>query len=800
MKTLSSLNLLLALCVPWLWASADPGAVDPTFDTGTTRIFSSPESVVGAAMLDDGSVVLSRTGPVYAGGLGQLIKILPDGRQDYGFEVDRTFRYSGFPQLLTEISPGRLLVTGNYQPPASSQGLVFALDSKGRRDTNYPAERLLTGVNTVLLGLADGGVLLGRQMVETGQPLVVQLDSAGRRVATFSSNLRGPGVVAGISRLSDGRLLVVGFFTPPGRTEGQSLGRLLPDGSWDESFELPAEWPKEPATGIWPGPDDSHWIGLRHRASGTVRLYRIPGDGDVTEFGDLWMGDPEQSEIGAVVSDGAGGVWVGGRQLVRLKPDGQIDTTVSAPRFSGGETLVRVLLPFPDGSLLVGGSFAEMVLAPGETLRRPGFFRWLPDGSVDANYGRQGFWSASTVTAPVVVINVPMSDGSFVVGGQWNRFNGVPTGSLSRITATGARDTRFALDRTRFPGVLSAAELGDGGLLVGSTSLIPVNGVAPSPLVLLTRAGELRAITNLSGTVLALERMPDGSVIVAGRFAEIPVNVSPSLRRVTADGLLDATWSIDLDIAQARGDNRILLRAYDDQRVLVGLTASGEIRRYRLDGSLDPEFEAKPAELIGSELPLRDLAVSDDGSILATGLFFLGKESVAALRWHPDGRRDHGFRMVLLSSLLEVEPATAGRFVLAGSQRQTPVRILPDGALDPSFASPTNLVSFRGLVSTGNGVYGLASFQEGRPTQSSYRFIRLENEAYTLAPPEPTPEGIRLRLVAPAGEAHVVEISRTLRDWSPVAALVMPTNRIVEWQLPPQFTQDVQFFRDRRLE
>ncbi|MBN9689177.1 MAG: delta-60 repeat domain-containing protein [Verrucomicrobia bacterium] len=798
MKTLSSLNLLLAFCVPWLWASADPGAVDPTFDTGTTRMFSNPESVVGATMLADGSVVLSRTGPAYAGSLGQLIKILPDGRQDYGFVVDPTFRYSGFPELLTEINPGRLLVTGNYQPAGFSQGLVFALDAQGRRDTNYPAERLTTGLNTVLLGLADGGVLLGRQM-QAGQPLVVQLDPAGRRVATFDSNLRGPGLVTGIRKLSDGRLLVVGFFTPPGRTGGQSLGRLLPDGTWDESFELPAEWPKEPATGLWPAPDERNWIGLRHRASGNVRLYRIPGDGDVNEPGDLWMGDPEQSEIGAVVSDGAGGVWVGGRQLVRLKPDGQIDTTASPPRFSGNETIVQVLLRFPDGSLLVGGGFAEVVLAPGETLRRPGFFRWLPDGSVDANYGRQGFWSASTVTTPQVVINVPMSDGSLVVGGQWNRFNGVPAGSLSRITATGARDTHFALDRTRFPGVLSAAELGDGGLLVGSTALISVNGVASSPLVWLSRAGELRSITNLPGTVLALERMPDGSVIVAGRFAEIPVNVSPSLRRVTADGQLDPTWSIDLDIAQIRVDNRILLRAYDDQRVLVGLTAPGEVRRYRLDGSLDPEFEAKPAEPTGADLPLRDLAVSDDGSILASGSFLVANQSVTALRWHPNGRRDHEFRAILRSALLEVEPATDGRFVLAGS-RQTPVRILPDGALDPTFSSPTNLVSFRGLESAGSSVYGMAQFQDSRPTQSAYRFIRLENEAYTLAPPEPTPEGIRLKLVAPAGEAHVVEISRTLRDWSPVAALVMPTNRVVEWLLPPQFTQDVQFFRDRRLE
>jgi hypothetical protein len=42
MKTLSSLNLLLAFCVAWLSASADPGAVDPTYDTGTTRLFGSP--------------------------------------------------------------------------------------------------------------------------------------------------------------------------------------------------------------------------------------------------------------------------------------------------------------------------------------------------------------------------------------------------------------------------------------------------------------------------------------------------------------------------------------------------------------------------------------------------------------------------------------------------------------------------------------------------------------------------------------------------------------------------------------
>lgn len=794
----------LALLGPVL---ADPGWIDPGFDSGTSPVGTQPDTIAGGTVQADGSVILLRGGFPYALGPGRIFRLFPDGRLDHQFSLDPLLRFEGTPELITEMSPGRLFLTGNNQPFGRGWGTVVALNYNGRWLTNYPADRLKPRWNSALVPLPDGGILLGHRFTavvntDPDPPLVEQLDSQGRPVSTFRTNLRGAGNIVGLSRLADGRILVAGTFREPGTSRLRTLGRLLPDGTWDESFAQPNDWEELTISGMWPTDNGGPFLALQARLRGIPRLLRLPASGEVRDASDLWEGFPNLTRINAVLSD-RDGVWVGGTHLVRLRSDGQPDTTVATPQLERPDgSSITVLLHLLDGSLVVGGNLSGVVLSPGEVLKRPGYFRMRPDGTIDLNYGRQGFVNAVPTSPPRMFFLLPLRDGGFLAGGSWARFQGAPAGSLCRITAEGTRDSSFPLDRIRLSGQLTAAEFGDEGFLVGSTLNQQVEGQTPAPIIRVRPGGTFETVPELAGSVLALERMADGSVVVAGRFGADIQSQGPTLRRFGADGALDRKWSLDLGIPAGYRNTGILLRAQTGNRLLVGVKFTGEVRRFLADGTEDPEFE--PAlPLSRWENALKDLAVGDDGSVLAVGNLqttVIGSQ-VNALKWNRAGRRDALFESAIRGDPLDVEPAPLGRFVVSGSITRAVVRILPDGALDPTFKTQTNVIRFERLAAQNGGVYGLASlsgFNTG--ATENYRFVRLQNEAYSLAPPEPTPNGVRLRLVAAAGESHVVEASYNLKDWSQVAALVMPTNRVVEWLLPPQLNQNVQFFRDRRLE
>lgn len=136
------------------------------------------------------------------------------------------------------------------------------------------------------------------------------------------------------------------------------------------------------------------------------------------------------------------------------------------------------------------------------------------------------------------------------------------------------------------------------------------------------------------GTIFALAKQPDGSVIAGGDFTAINGVTHSNLARFHPDGTLDEAWHASTD-----GPVMALLIGLDGSLFVGGFfTEAGGKPRYFLakfapDGSLDPQWVASANSLV------RSLAIGTDGSVFVGGYFSeINNESRNRLaKLSPDG-------------------------------------------------------------------------------------------------------------------------------------------------------------------
>lgn len=204
---------------------------------------------------------------------------------------------------------------------------------------------------------------------------------------------------------SDGRILIGGTFENFAGRARPGLVRLLPDGRWDESFQLDVAAQVQNPVRTLPGSvitiqvlrDDRYYVsgGFTH-LDGVPRsgVARVLADGTVDPsfvppvFGSSILGDSGGRVVyGAGPVTPAGGIYIFGRfqleengpvySALRLHADGSLDNTF------------RVTTDFPihfgavqtDGKLVITGQFTRLNGA-----FRTGFARLHPDGSTDTSW------------------------------------------------------------------------------------------------------------------------------------------------------------------------------------------------------------------------------------------------------------------------------------------------------------------------------------------------------------------------------------------------------------------------------
>lgn len=400
-----------------------PGATNATF---TVLILADslaePTELVG--------LVLTNPGPhLVLGSSAQAeLRILDDGPG----AVDPRFRVEGLSQVARMVLDleGRWVVAD--EPTFSSQYLpLYRLDSAGQRDPGFGPELLPAYVRTLAIQ-ADGCLLVARDPAtssaqESESCSLFRLKPDGTRDTTFAGCEAAPRYTIALALQADGRILVGGWNGNPGTGPlTPALLRLEANGTVDSSFQAVCDGFVD-ALVLQP---DGRLIVSASQAIGQtesrLRLIRLNPDGSVdptfvppaevlTDW--QWALALAVQTDGRILVSGMVGPWPQREaRLVRLEPDGRLDTSFRAAR-----PAVDFALALQAGGKILVGSTNHV-------------YRLASDGSLDATFGESGN-PEGLVTEDSGWIECLglQAEGGVLVGGRFSTFSGMERPTVVRL-------------------------------------------------------------------------------------------------------------------------------------------------------------------------------------------------------------------------------------------------------------------------------------------------------------------------------------------------------------------------------
>jgi uncharacterized delta-60 repeat protein len=323
----------------------------------------------------------------------------------------------------------------------------------------------------------------------------------------------------------------------------------------------------------------------------------------------------------------------------------------------------------------------------------------------------------------------------------------------------------------------------------------------------------------LSATrITSIHVLADGSALVAGRG--VYSTVSRGVVRLRANGALDPGFATTGLFAAPRLDAMAVL---PDGRLLVGgsYVAPGQLQsamlvRLRANGALDPTFAAD-IRAGGEERSVRAIQVQSDGRILIAGQFDtvggLVRSNIARLL--PDGAVDPTFAPGMSTD----EPLDAlllqsdGRVMLGGSFHYVNgirlpglARLNADGSIDLGYSFQAAPRMFcHALLSQADGrVIAGGSFCRRGPGDDidefeyCYGVLRLELDPlpHLQATHLANQAAIQLRASVLPGRAYVLQASMDMRDWTPLQTnTVVTSSPVIQFGAQDTTSSPSRFYR-----
>jgi uncharacterized delta-60 repeat protein len=346
-------------------------------------------------------------------------------------------------------------------------------------DTNFTATVSGAFVHSIAAA-PEGKVLLGGSFSTVNgvsMHCVARLNSDGSLDPAFNPGSGANGEILALVALPDGKAIVGGSFTSVNRVLRNRIARLNPDGSVDTDFN--------PGTG----------------AEASIRVLRLQPDGKILLGGQFsrYNGTPRSC-------------------VARLNSDGSVDTTFSPGRGVGGTLFVNTMAVLSDGKIMVGGDFSLFDGHPCGSI-----VRLLSDGSLDPTFSSG---KGPTPDNPIISLAI-QSDGRIVIGGSFNSYQGVRRINIARLEIDGSLDTTFdpgkGISGGLYNMIQSVAICPGGEILVGG-AFERVNGLARANLVLLNADGTLQTnfMTKVDAPVRSiLLQDQTSSILFAGEFTRV---------------------------------------------------------------------------------------------------------------------------------------------------------------------------------------------------------------------------------------------------------------------------------------
>jgi uncharacterized delta-60 repeat protein len=491
---------------------------------------------------------------------------------------------------------------------------------------------------------------------------------------------------------TDGRVLLAGG-SRSGDDSVFAIARYLPDGALDTAFgggdglvATDVGEVDDHATGIVVQGDGRIVVAGAGASAATpyerdVAVLRYLADGSLdTGFGtagrtvvdlatslDLAAQPLLQSDGRIVVAGSLDNGWRKDVAVLGLTPSGALD-----PGFGlGGRDDARLdavrvprdalaLVADPQGRLVVAGNGLNGG-APDVALARFG-----ADGRLDLAFGRGDTLDAVTTIAEGAVPRV--LDGNVRVFDPELALAGSYAGATLTLERHGGADPddRFS---ARWGGSLRLPDEG-GAIEVDNAAAGTVEHNGGGRLVLRFGPGATQSVVDLVLQQIAYSNAsdaPDDTVRIDWRFDDGNLGAQGSGGAAAATGSTTVqVLAVNDAPSFAAGDGRAILPALGDStyasavatmpdgRVVAGGVHTDDgndaflLVRFAADGRLDTTFGGGDGVVVTDLRPqsdlLQDVAVLADGSVLAMGLVFNGRDDdVVLLRYLPDGRLDTGF-------------------------------------------------------------------------------------------------------------------------------------------------------------
>ncbi len=451
-------------------------------------------SVVGGLFTQIGSMAV-----------GRIARLGADGTLDAGFNTTAGAGIAGgttpVVNALAVLGDGRIVVVGSFSTYAGGAAAnLVRLQPSGARDPELPPVGFSFGVNA--LGVFSTGQMvvgggfsnyLDASGAATARMRFARLNPDGALASGYNFAVRSAGSINSLVPLSDGRLLVTGFFTTlRGTTSPTGVARINPDGTVDPSFN----------SGGW---------------GANSNVYAAIGQPD-----------------GKIVITGAFTTYNGSvaNGLARLMPDGTLDSSFSVGTGLGGGYGYTLTL-LSGGRVFVGGSFTTVHGSPRNRVAV------LHDSGVLDSSFNPGAGAASSVYTSVV-----QRDGKVLIGGSFSIYDGTTVGRLARLQPDGRLDSTLQAGSGANSSVYALGLATDGAIYAGG-AFTTFAGATRAGLVRLTSSGAVDAnfLPPTVNNVHALQVQENGPVIVRGSFTSAGSAPGTAfLARLNVDGTRDSTF------------------------------------------------------------------------------------------------------------------------------------------------------------------------------------------------------------------------------------------------------------------
>ena len=392
------------------------------------------------------------------------------------------------------------------------------------------------------------------------------------------------------------------------------------------------------------------------------------------------------------------------------------DIAVDAGFNPTADNSVFSILTQADGSILVGGTFANVAISNGARNR---VARFNPDDSLDGMFNPP----SNSVNGSVFAMLV-QGDGKIVLAGSFTTFGGSTRNAIARIHADGSFDEDFNPDVTGSTIDALALQMIDGEekILIGG-NFSAVGDVSRNNMARLNLDGSLDDSfdPNVDNRVRSIVVDNQNRILLSGSFNNVGNTTNTTTRHITrlnADGSLDDNFNSPFTSAMDGNNTIFSIAIQADERILIGgnFTSIGgvprrAVARLNADGSLDASFI--PAD-IPSNGTVYAVVIQTDNQILIGGSFNdVGGVAMTAnlARLNTDGSLDITFAPNVNDTVFTIaQQATSGDILIGGLFLQV------DGMTRDRIASIENPVSTLDFNTT------LLSEVEGNSGEIIYQF------------------------------------------------------------------------------